>query len=296
MITEVVSISPNDSVEDAAKVMTNHSISSLIVTSDGLLHGIITEKDILARVVAKGMKPTEVRVVDVMSPSLITITPETPLEEANCLMVDKKIKKLPVIEPNSHQLLGILSITDFARLQPKLIEAVKKNAMNGNVEDACFTDQLLNCDEGQHLEFKSTLRYDMTKGCVNSSLEQVCLKTICAFMNTDGGDLVIGITDNRHAIGLSLDYQTLRTPNRDGFENKLISLVSANLGDSFLRFIKVTFPKIESVDICRVHVTPSSEPVFMKEGSQEQFFVRTGNNSRPFSLSDTTKYIINRWR
>ena len=296
MVKEVVSISPHKSVEEAARVMTEHGISSLIVTSDGLLHGIVTEKDILTRVVAKGLKPADARVIDVMSPSLITITPETSLEEANRLMVEKRIKKLPVIEPNSRQLLGILSLTDFARLQPKLIEAVKKNAMERNVEDACFTDQLLKSDEGQHLEFKSTLRYDLVKKCVNASLEHACLKTICAFLNADGGDLVIGITDQRLTIGLSLDYQTLRIPSRDGFENKLISLVSTNVGDSYLRFLKVMFPIIDGIEICRVHVSPSNEPVFMKEGPQEQFFVRTGNNSRPFSLSDTTKYVIERWR
>jgi predicted transcriptional regulator len=296
MIREVVSISPQRSIEDAARVMTEHSISSLIVISDGILHGIVTEKDILTRVVAKGLKPADARVIDVMSPSLITITPETSLEEANQLMVEKRIKKLPVIEPSSHKLLGILSITDFARLQPKLIETLKKNAMERNTEDACFPDQLLKSDEGQHLEFKSTLRYDVVKKCVNASLEHACLKTICAFMNADGGDLVIGITDQRLIIGLSYDYQTLRMPSRDGFENKLISLASANVGDSYLRFLKIMFPLINNIEICRVHVSPSGEPVFLKEGSQEHFFVRTGNNSRPFSLSDTTKYVMERWR
>lgn len=58
-----------------------------------------------------------------MSSSLIIITPDTPLEEINRLMVEKKIKKLPVVEPTNRRLLGILSVTDFARLQPKLIEA-----------------------------------------------------------------------------------------------------------------------------------------------------------------------------
>lgn len=296
MIKDVVSISPGESIEVAARIMAEHYISSLIVASDGVLHGILTEKDILTRVVAKGMKPAEARVVDVMSPSLITIGPETSLEEANRFMVEKRIKKLPVVESDGNRLLGILSITDFARMQPKLIEAAKKRAGDRSEGDIEFCRDLLKLDEGQHLEFKSSLRYDLMKKCVNPDLEQVCLKTISAFMNADGGDLVIGVTDEKFALGLSQDYKTLRVQNRDGFENKLISLISAKIGDSFLRFVRVSFMSLNGVEICRVSVFPASEPVFLRDNGQETFFVRTGNNSRPFSLSDTTKYVIERWR
>lgn len=59
-----------------------------------------------------------------------------------------------------------------------------------------------------------------------------------------GGDLIIGVTDDRHVLGPCLDYQTLRVPSRDGFENKLISLFSAKVGDTSLRFLKVSFPII----------------------------------------------------
>jgi len=288
MIREVVSIEPGKSVAEAVAIMAELNISSIVVATHGTLHGIITEKDVLTRVVAKGANPADTRVIDIMSPTLITVTPDTPLEDANRLMVEKKIKKLPVVESGSNHLLGILSVTDFARLQPRLIEEAKKTP----ADNQC----LLKMDEGQHLEFKSTLRYDLAKKCVNPDLEQVILKTITAFMNADGGELIIGVSDDKKPLGLRDDYQTLRVQNRDGFENKLISLLSAKLGDSFLRFIKISFPIVEGVEVCRVAVTPSTEPVFMTENGQEHFYVRTGNNSRPFSLSDTTRYVMERWR
>lgn len=103
------------------------------------------------------------------------------------------------------------------------------------------------------------------------------------------------MTDDCHVLGPCLDYQTLRVPSRDGFENKLISLFSAKVGDTSLRFLKVSFPVIGGIEVCRVRVFPSSEPVFITENGQEHLFVRTGNNSRPFSLSDT-KYVMERWR
>lgn len=296
MVREVVSIGAGDSVEDAVRIMADRGISSLVVTSEGVLNGILTEKDVLTRVVAKGLRPAETRVADVMSHTLITVTPETPMEEANRIMVERRIKKLPVVEPATNRLLGIFSATDFARLQHILIDAARKRAHEADDDDIEFAAQLSKADEGQHLEFKSTLRYDLVKKCVNPDLELVIVKTLCAFMNADGGDLVIGVADDRQALGLCSDYQTLRVPSRDGFENKLISLFSAKVGDSFLRFVRVSFPVVDGVEVCRVKVYPSTEPVFVKENGQEHFFVRTGNNSRPFSLSDTTKYVMERWR
>jgi len=67
------------------------------------------------------------------------------------------------------------------------------------------------------------------------------------------------VTDDRHVLGPCLDYQTLRVPSRDGFENKLISLFSAKVGDTFLRFVKFSFPVIGGIEVCRVRVFPSSE-------------------------------------
>jgi len=296
MVREVVSIGSAETVENAVRIMADKGMSSLVVASEGVLQGIITERDVLTRVVAKGLRPAETRVSEVMSKRLITMTPETSLEEANQIMVERRIKKLPVVEPETNRLLGIFSATDFARLQHKLIDAARKRASEVDNDDAEFVAQLIGADEGQHLEFKSSLRYNLVKKCVNPDLELVCIKTICAFMNADGGDLVIGVADDGQAIGLCLDYQTLRTPSKDGFENKLISLFSAKVGDAYLRFMRVSFPAVDGVEVCRVKVYPSTEPVFVKESGLEHFFVRTGNNSRPFSLSDTTKYVMERWR
>jgi len=295
-VREVVSIGSAETVENAVRIMADKGMSSLVVASEGVLQGIITERDVLTRVVAKGLRPAETRVSEVMSKRLITMTPETSLEEANQIMVERRIKKLPVVEPETNRLLGIFSATDFARLQHKLIDAARKRASEVDNDDAEFVAQLIGADEGQHLEFKSSLRYNLVKKCVNPDLELVCIKTICAFMNADGGDLVIGVADDGQAIGLCLDYQTLRTPSKDGFENKLISLFSAKVGDAYLRFMRVSFPAVDGVEVCRVKVYPSTEPVFVKESGLEHFFVRTGNNSRPFSLSDTTKYVMERWR
>jgi CBS domain-containing protein len=293
MMKDVITISLNLTIEYAAKIMAYHKISSILVMSKDELIGILTEKDILTRVVAKGINPREALVKDVMTSPVITVGPDTSLEEANRLMQENKIKKLPVIAPNKKKLMGILSQTDFSRMQPKMMEFVK--LLSHGKDDSIFCADVLCKDEGQYLEFKSTLRYDLDRKCVNASLEHVVLKTVCAFMNSEGGDLVIGISDDRKVSGLEYDYSTLKTQNRDGFENKLVTLLSTSIGDASLRFINISFPEIEGHEVCRVNVLPGAEPVFLKENGQEVFYVRTGNNSRPFSLSDALKYVKEQW-
>jgi len=145
--------------------------------------------------------------------------------------------------------------------------------------------ELLKRPEDQHLEFKSTLRF-----------ERDCLKTICAFLNADGGILIIGVSDDRKVLGLSNDYRTLKKENRDGFENHLINLISSRFGNEFLKFIEVYFESVDDKDICRIKVHRSNKPAYLKEGMAQEFYVRTGNNSRPFSMSEAVEYTKEHWK
>ncbi len=200
MTKEVITISLDLTIEYAAKIMSYNNVSSIIVINKGELSGIITEKDILNKVVAKGLNPRETTVKNVMSTHLITVTPDIPLEEANKIMLENKIKKLPVVDDNNKKLLGILSQTDFARMHSKIIETAR---MTSNAkDDTSFCKGLQGKDIGQYLEYQSTLRYDIENKCVNPKIELTILTTICAFMNAEGGDLVIGVSEDRKIVGL----------------------------------------------------------------------------------------------
>jgi CBS domain-containing protein len=127
MTMEVITIDENASVKEAADVMNQYEIGCLIAVRKGKAKGIITERDLLKRVIveAKNAKKTKVR--DVMSSPLEIVAPGTSLEEALQLMFQKKIKKLPVVEKN--RLLGVVSLTDIARCQPAIIKILKSFAM-----------------------------------------------------------------------------------------------------------------------------------------------------------------------
>jgi len=127
MARRVLLVEADSSAKNAARMMNKFSVSSLIVSSEGDIVGIVTERDILTRVVASGQNPEEVTVREIMSEPIIVVNPDTPLEQAVQIMLMERIKKLPVMEKDGEKvkLVGILSMTDVARIQPHLIENIK---------------------------------------------------------------------------------------------------------------------------------------------------------------------------
>ena len=127
MVRQVLTIDATQNAKNAARLMGKFGVSSLIVSSDDDIVGILTERDILVRVVSSCQDPEKVTIREIMTEPIIVVKPETPLEEAIKIMFRERIKKLPVMcrEEERMKLVGILSITDVARLQPRLIEDMK---------------------------------------------------------------------------------------------------------------------------------------------------------------------------
>jgi CBS domain-containing protein len=130
MTSEVITIDENTSVKKAADIMNQHEIGCLIAVRKGNAIGIITERDLLKRVIVKDKNAKKTKVGEVMSSPLEVVAPGTSLEDALQLMFQKKIKKLPVVEKN--HLLGLVSLTDIARCQPAIIKMLKAFAVAHN--------------------------------------------------------------------------------------------------------------------------------------------------------------------
>jgi len=124
MVTDVVTVEPDVNVRRAVRAMNDFEIGCLVVVEAGRVVGILTERDVLKRVVDEGRKPEETSVREVMSKPPITISPDADLETAIELMFKHKIKKLPVVE--NGKLVGLVTFTDLVRAQPALIQAVKR--------------------------------------------------------------------------------------------------------------------------------------------------------------------------
>jgi CBS domain-containing protein len=94
----------------AASLMEKHDVGSLIVIKNSAAVGIITERDLLSKVTAKNKTPSKVAVKDLMSKGVITLDPDSMLDDAAYLMIKHKIKRLPVVKDK--KLLGIVTATD----------------------------------------------------------------------------------------------------------------------------------------------------------------------------------------
>jgi len=127
MVRDVVTLDAKQNAKNAARIMTKYGISGVIVQNKKDIVGILTERDILTRVVASGQNPEDIVVKDIMTEPVIVVSPLMPLEKAVSIMFQEKIKKLPVVDKNEDraQLVGILSLTDIARLHPQLLEGIR---------------------------------------------------------------------------------------------------------------------------------------------------------------------------
>lgn len=108
---KVVSVSPEDFVLQAAQLMNNERIGSVVVCDSGAVVGIFSERDILTRVVAECRSPVSTRVGEVMSRPVTCCTPETSVQECQGVMTSRRIRHLPVVE--NGEVVGMVSIGDI---------------------------------------------------------------------------------------------------------------------------------------------------------------------------------------
>ena len=114
MVKKVKTVPMDATVQKAVKIMNKNRISCLVVTYDKGIAGILTERDLLERVLVKGKDPEETNVSEIMTRQVLVGKPTMELVEASNLMFEKKVKKLPILEKN--RLVGIVTLTDLARV------------------------------------------------------------------------------------------------------------------------------------------------------------------------------------
>jgi len=113
MVTNLITIEADATVKKAAELMDKHDIGCLIVVSYGNPIGIVTERDMLKRIMLQKRDIAKTRVGNIMSAPLIATTPETDIRDAVRLMNERRIKKLPVVQEG--ELIGLVSLTDVMR-------------------------------------------------------------------------------------------------------------------------------------------------------------------------------------
>lgn len=187
-------------------------------------------------------------------------------------------------------------------------------------DDANAIRAMITTGENDHVEFKLRCLWsaDLTKEQIstNESAEVrkyrtnaskfIIARSIAGFLNTDGGDLVIGIQEDRihnaiTIVGIENDYPKLNEgdQNPDGYRRMLVDAVIRKylpeIYDTASRFIHISFPVLSGRTICHLHIIPSNKPVFVDSGTEETFFVRIDASTRALTGKNLTRYTLTRF-
>ena len=191
--------------------------------------------------------------------------------------------------------VGLLLVLIIVFLLVKSINNKRKRKISTAFE--LKTDWQVIVDKGENdlIEFKSSLRWDYRLSKMNKMLENVIVKTIAAFLNTEGGMLFIGVDDDGNALGLDYDYSCLSKKNRDGFLLTLTNLVNQKLGKNLHKYISINIISLNEKDVCIVSVEKSNKPVFCGKSENDKFYIRASASSQPLAIQESYKYISSHW-
>ena len=115
MVKEIITVNPTTKIRDAVELMNKNQIGCLVVTRKGKPVGIMTERDVLKKIVCRCKNPEQTRVSEIMSKPLIVGRVDMDWLEAVKLMLDRNIKKLPILD--DERLVGLVTLTDIARMR-----------------------------------------------------------------------------------------------------------------------------------------------------------------------------------
>lgn len=176
----------------------------------------------------------------------------------------------------------------------------KITATEETVEPVSLED-LIAEGESDELEFKSTLRWDVKEGTVNKKLEEVIMKTVAAFANSQGGTLLIGVSDDGEVLGLEPDYHSLGGVDCDKFELHLRNLLNQQFGAGFVTSkVAIKFHEVGDREVCQIETSPAKDAVIVevkdKNGQPtKKYYARSGNSSQEIPLDEMSAYIKERF-
>ena len=143
MTKEIVTIDEGQTALEAARIMSEKGISSLIVVNDGIPKGIITERDFVKKICAKQLQSSEVKIGSIMSRIRTVADPDTPIEIAVQRMANQGIRRLPIMHEG--KVVGIITVTDLARYLRTIL--LLEGALDSNKAAGFWSDKNTNDDD-----------------------------------------------------------------------------------------------------------------------------------------------------
>lgn len=145
--------------------------------------------------------------------------------------------------------------------------------------------------ETTEVELKSTLRMNLHTGQKDPRMELACIKTIAGFINTKGGTLIVGVTNDGIPLGLGSD----QFESEDKMALHLANLINGKIGPQYMIYIHPRFDDYEEKRVLLVECWASKVPIFVKEENDEKFYIRTGTSTTELNSSQTHDFIKQRF-
>jgi hypothetical protein len=172
-----------------------------------------------------------------------------------------------------------LSVKDQQELQARLKETIARG-------------------ENKYCEFKSSLRLDIKKGTPEKHIEHTAFKNIAAFLNSEGGTLIIGVDDGKNILGLEqTDYTTFSKPDKlDEWSKHLDNLIQNYLGNKFHEYLKIQHVPVDGKTVAVIEVKPSSESVWLNKDGSQEFYIRRTASAVQLTPKEAVEYIKEHWK
>ena len=149
---------------------------------------------------------------------------------------------------------------------------------------------LISSGEGNRVEFKSTLRWNLKTDRSEKVIDKAWLKSVAAFLNSEGGVLLVGVKDDGDILGIESD----NFDNDDKYLLHVNNRLQQHIGLEHAGFIGYQLVPVDNLKVLLVECQPSPSPVFLKFGKEEEFYIRVGPGSRRLSTSEVVAYVTKR--
>ena len=228
--------------------------------------------------------------------SQLNLLPYELIGEIGVLNDDFRLGKLVAVEDS--QMIAISTRTLFDSKQVsttitlEIIKRLSKRVTNylRSIQQTS-TKEIIESGENEHIEFKSTLRWNLKANKKDSKITYAILKTLAAFLNTDGGTLIVGVSDSGEVLGLESD----RFENEDRLLLFLTDIIKSRIGTLYLENIHFHTEQIQNKTILRIDIQPANAPCFVSDEKIEHLYIRTGPSTTDLRLSKVFEYIKRRF-
>ena len=191
-------------------------------------------------------------------------------------------------------------ISNFEKEQSWAKPGMYKNLNESKSEENIILKKISN-GESKNCEFKESLSLDVRQSQSNKSyqpkkesyIELAVLKTIAGFLNTDGGELFIGVSDDSKVLGIENELIKLHRSSKDKFQLHLKTLIKENIGLGSSNFINLELKTVNDKEIIHVSCKKSDEPIYIKD---KDFYIRTGPATDKLEGRELVNYTTSRFK